>query len=842
MRTSDSAPQPLSVAAASEFNPLIPINDGQFAPVPVAIPLADRLKAIGLVTLVSTLGIGSVLLGARLLSQNAEESLFPIAETNQDTSQPSIRARTPVITSSTPVNRPAVSPETTRLEQQRQSPQLTTAETNIVRTNTVRTNRDFGAIAPPETIAVNPIPAGSVQPQRQTSPTTVQAGSRASNPTQPNPSPPQTAARPFPVELIAALLQAPQPTGSSIAIVPRPILQPVIPPTIPPQPGSTSTATRPFPTIPSTPTASSSPATPSTSTKPANIQPSLTQPGAIAQPNPSTSTPSQPGNTTSPTTEPAAPAQPAIPPVVTVKPPVLKDRIPVDQVQITGSTRFSQQELVAIVSKIMTAPDSANPGATTRDRTLSPAELVQASEAITKLYTDRGYINSGAFVPADVLTGATPEIRVVEGKLEAINVQVQRPNFLWFARPLSPNYVRRRLNRFIQTPLQIDQLADAVRLLEQDPMIATISTELAPGTTLGKSTLNVKVRQASPLKVTLSVDNGRAPSVGTFRQQVGLSHMNFLGLGDRLQVGYNRSAGSESLDLGFSVPINSSNGTLSLAYTTSRGEVIQEPFRELGIKSRSQNYEIALRQPIFQTANEFVALSLRGTHYRNEGQFLEAFNDGVAIPFPARGSDIDGKTRITAIRFGQEWLKRSERDVFSLQSEFSLGVNAINSTQLEEPPDGRFFSWQGRGFWVHSFAPDTLFALKGQLQFANRPLVPVEQLSLGGIDTIRGYRTSVLLADNAWFASAEFYLPVLRIPRWRGVLQVVPFIDAGRGWNQGFEQPDPSHLLSVGLGLQWKMGDNFRARLDWGTPLINSTAINGQSLRESLFFSVIYTP
>lgn len=771
-----------------------------------AIPLSDRLKAVGLVTLTGALTVATVLLGYKLLAPDTEESLSSLSEADDTPQSEPWRDRVPVITPPQSISPPEAIAPPPNPTQPRRTVQPTT-----------RTSHDFGAVAQPATVAVNPIPASSVstqsqaaqaQPQSQTA--TRQSPARQSPARQfptsqsiaqrlPSAAS-QKAARPFPVGLIASLLQAPTPSISpgTVAIAPRPAPEPAAPREL---------------------------AKPTTPTSPSATVPSATVPPATS---------AKPGAST------AEPAPVAPPPIA--KLPTLQNQIPIDQLQITGSTKFSPKELAAIVRKVVAPETPATSEYSVSDRKLSPAELVQVSDAITKLYTDRGYINSGAYVPAEVLSGATPEIRVVEGKLEAINVQVQRAKPLWLARPLSPNYVRRRLDRAIQTPLQIDQLADAVRLLEQDPIISTISTELTPGTTTGKSVLNVKVRQAPPLRVTLSMDNGRAPSVGRFRQQAGLSHANLLGLGDRLQVGYNRSEGSRSFDVGYSIPINASNGTLSFLYSNSRGEVIEEPFRDLGIKSRSQNYEISFRQPIKQTSTELFALSLRGTHYRNEGVFLEAFNDGVAIPFPARGTDIDGKTRITALRFGQEWLKRSERDVFSLQSEFGVGVNALNATRLDDPPDGRFFSWQGRGFWVHSFAPDTLFALKGQVQFANRPLVPVEQLSLGGIDTVRGYRTSVLLADNGWFTSAEFYLPILRIPQVKGVLQLVPFFDAGRGWNRGEEQPDPGSLISTGLGLQWKMGDTFRARLDWGIPLINSTAVNGQSLRESLFFSVIFTP
>lgn len=801
MRSSDRTPSPAPLSPGETG--LVDGARWQDAP---PISVGDRLTAIGLIGLIAAIGTGIVFLGTALVHRHTADSLQPLATTG-DTPPTPVRDRVPVIISVAPPPAPAVAPLPAETQPQ--------PAPRALQPETLRSNREFSAVAQPDAIAVNPIPAGSTQPQQQ-APTAAAIAARATSPQRPT-APPAAPTRPFPVALIAALLQAPEPTSRSpLAVTPLPV-RPAVPPAIAPPPVATSPARRPTP-----PTAPAPNPEPSPQPAPTPASPTVEPPALAQPPQPSASPPA------------LAPT-----PVAPVKP--LQDRFPLDQLQITGSTRFSQAELLAIARKIITERDPAKP-TPEPNSTLSPAELVQASEAITKLYTDRGFINSGAFVPADVLTGATPEIRVVEGSLETINVQVQRPKILWLARPLSPNYVRRRLQRTIQTPLQIDQLADAVRLLEQDPLIRSITTELAPGTTLGKSTLNVKVQQAPPLRLTLSVDNGRAPSVGTFRQQVGLTHANILGLGDRLQLGYNRSAGSRSFDIGFAVPINARNGVLSFAYTNSRGEVIEEPFRELDIQSRSQNYEIAFRQPIKQTANEVFALSLRGTHYRNEGVFLEAFNDGVAIPFPARGTDLEGKTRITALRFGQEWLKRGQRDVFSLQSEFSLGINAIGSTQLEEPPDGRFFSWQGRGFWVHSFAPDTLFALKGQLQFANRPLVPVEQISLGGIDTVRGYRTGVLLADNAWFASAEFYLPVLRVPKWQGVLQVVPFIDAGRGWNRSFDQPDPSRLLSVGLGLQWRMGENLRARLDWGIPLINSTAANGQSLRESLFFSIIYTP
>lgn len=775
------------------------------------VPRADRLAAIGRLALIAGVGVGMVLLGRALLFPDTEDPLLPMAGDSETfpTQPPPLRDRVMVITPEARRNSGSNS-GTPQTEDDRPAPARSTQSPD-------RISYGFGTPS-----AANSSPS-TENSSSEEAPTL--AGSSQTTPQ-----------RAKPLATIAALLQAPQSSAGIVATVPNlgsaaPSAAPMpSQATLPPAAGVTSPSTTPSTTPPAT-------LEEQTIATPQTPQSNSGSPTPVPASQPAQSAPGQPT---------AAPAQTTpSPQAIAAQPPALKDSVYVERLTITGSTRFSQRQLAQVVQTALAASSgSSEPSVDPAfiNRRLSPAELVLASEAITKLYTDRGYINSGAYVPADVLSGATPEIRVVEGRVEAIKVQVEKPGFLWLTRPLSASYVRRRLARAIQAPVQIDQLADAVKLLEQDPLIKSISTELAPGTTTGGSILNVKVRQASPLQTSLSVDNGRSPSVGRFRQQATLSYANFLGLGDQFRVGYNRSTGSQGWDFGYSLPINARNGTLSFSYSRNRGEVIEEPFRELDIKSRSQSYEVALRQPIKQTSTEEIALSLRGTHYRNEGVFLETLNNGVSFPFPARGTDADGKTRITALRFGQEWLKRGERDVLSLQSEFSLGINALNATNLPLPPDGRFFAWQGRGFWVHSFAPDTLFALKGQVQFANRPLVPVEQISIGGLDTVRGYRTNTLLSDNGWFASAEFYLPILRIPKWQGVLQVIPFFDIGQGWNRGNEQPSPTRLMSAGLGLQWKMGDTFRARLDWGVPLINTTAENGRSLKEGLFFSVILSP
>jgi outer membrane protein assembly factor BamA len=56
-------------------------------------------------------------------------------------------------------------------------------------------------------------------------------------------------------------------------------------------------------------------------------------------------------------------------------------------------------------------------------------------------------------------------------------------------------------------------------------------------------------------------------------------------------------------------------------------------------------------------------------------------------------------------------------------------------------------------------------------------------------------------SDNGVFASAEVRLPILRIERVAGVLQVIPFVDFGIGWNSSdLPDSDPNTLVGVSLG------------------------------------------
>ncbi|MDB9311901.1 ShlB/FhaC/HecB family hemolysin secretion/activation protein [Spirulina sp. CS-785/01] len=492
--------------------------------------------------------------------------------------------------------------------------------------------------------------------------------------------------------------------------------------------------------------------------------------------------------------------------------PTVPEKITVEQFEIVGSTIFTQEDFAPLLQPYLNRP-------------LSLAELLEARSRITQFYLDRGYITTGALIPAQDFADHTVTIQVVEGKIEAINVIGTTH--------LNPNYVRNRLQLATDPPLNVNELQEALQLLQLDPLITNLSAELSAGTKVGFNILDVQIREADTFSLNLPLNNNRSPTVGSFRRGVSVTEANLLGIGDRINANYSNTDGSNSLDLNYTIPINPRNGTIRFAYGETDSEVIEDPFKPLNITSDSVYYELSLRQPLIQTPTQEFALTLALSQQESQSE-IGLFN----IPLVSEGDNPQGRSKVTALRFIQEWTKRSERQVLAARSQFSWGLDWFNATENPEPPDSHFFSWRGQAQWVRLLGPDTLLLIRGDMQIADRPLLSLEQFSLGGQTSVRGYRQDLFFHDNGLLASAEVRIPILRIPDWQGVLQIVPFFDAGWGWDQGITKH--TAITGTGLGLRLQQGNNLTIRLDWGVSLSDVDSSNNTLQENGFYFSVNY--
>jgi len=495
------------------------------------------------------------------------------------------------------------------------------------------------------------------------------------------------------------------------------------------------------------------------------------------------------------------------------------DKIVVKEFHLEGSSVFPEEELQKKLQNLL-------------GKEIGFAELLEARSRITELYVTNKYITSGAYIPVQTIENDRVKIQVVEGKIPERDIKVRTSG------NLSESHVRKRLLRASKKALSRDKLIAELQLLQLEEGIEVVKAELSAGVRPGTSVLEVDITETHPLALHVTADNGRSPSVGSFRRGGSLSYANLLGTGDRIRVGYTNTEGSDTIDAGYAIPLNARNSTIELRYASGDSNVVERPFDQVDIEADSRTYELTYREPIVRKPSEEIALGLTASRRESETSLL-----GVDFPL-SPGANDDGETQLSVLRFFQDWSQRGEKYMFATRSEFNLGVGWFDATVNSSGPDSRFFSWRGQGQWVRSLADDSFLVVRGNVQLSPDDLVPLEEFGIGGLGSVRGYRQDSLLTDNGVFGSVEAWIPVVRFRQGRdGVLQLTPFVDFGAGWrSDGQANPDKNVLVSTGIGLRFRLANQLTVRLDWGIPLVDKDSRNRTWQENGIYFSITSSP
>lgn len=476
--------------------------------------------------------------------------------------------------------------------------------------------------------------------------------------------------------------------------------------------------------------------------------------------------------------------------------------IQVREFHFEGNTVFTSSEL-AEVTKPFT------------NRKLSAGDLEEARRAVTVFYVERGFVNSGAVIPDQDPSGGVVLMRVVEGSLTGIELRGNR----W----LKDGYILSRIRRTASTPLNLDEVRDGLQKLRQNPNVERVTAELKPGAVPGEGILDVDVRDKQPFRVGVQVDNQRPPSVGAEEIWLLASDMNVTGHSDVLDVRYGVAqagsdgpvwSGADNLEASYLLPISRYDTTIGLRGSRLNTSLVEETFMPLDVESVTTGYGVTLRQPFFQTSNQEAAVSIGFDHRRNETTLLgEDFNLSPGA--------VDGRMVVSVLRLTQEWTQRQQSYVLGLRSTFNLGLDVIDATDSNVPgePNARYFSWLGQGQYVRRlFGTQNLLVLRVAGQWASESLLALEQISVGGMETVRGYRENTLVRDVGISSSVEFRIPVLFDRAGAGIVHLAPFFDAGGAWNVD-DSPEPTTISSVGIGLLATPCRHVAAELYWGHPL-----------------------
>ncbi len=471
-------------------------------------------------------------------------------------------------------------------------------------------------------------------------------------------------------------------------------------------------------------------------------------------------------------------------------------RLLVRSFAFAGNTAFTDAELARVV-----APFTG--------REVTAEELDQARRAVTVHYVESGYINSGAILPDQNPTNGVVTIRVMEGALSKVELGGNK----W----LGDGYIEGRLRRWSAPPLNLNRLQEGLKILRQNPNVRQVNAELKPGNAPGESLLDVKVEDAQPFRLGLQIDNQRPPSVGSGQFSLLAADLSLTGHSDPLEIKYGfasssvkgfESSGVNNVEGSYSLPITRFDTTIRINGSRLNSSLVEEPFPALDITSLTTSYGVALRQPLYQTANIEAAVSVGFDHRINETRLL-------GVPFNISPGAVNGEMSVSVLRLSQEFVRRGQDSILALRSTFNVGLDVLEATDNGVPgdPNGRFFSWVGQAQYIERlFKTQNQLVLRAAGQWTSDSMPALEQISVGGMESVRGYLENQLVRDRGIVASAEVRVPLLFNKAGAGILEVAPFVDFAGAWNTGIS-PDPTTLYSSGLGLIYSPNKHVSAQL-----------------------------
>jgi hemolysin activation/secretion protein len=455
-------------------------------------------------------------------------------------------------------------------------------------------------------------------------------------------------------------------------------------------------------------------------------------------------------------------------------------------------------------------------------RKVSSAELEELRQALSRYYVDNGYINSGALLVDGFYRDRIVHFKIVEGRVSEIRAQ-------GLGR-LRQSYLTQRLLR-PDEPLNVNTLQERFQLLLIDPLFAKVNVRLEPGAEPGSSILDIDVTRARPWDFSIYYNNYQPPSIGA--EAFGFAGVvrNLTGLGDTLD--FSCQQGEAGIDKGsrcgggWQVPIVYRT-EVHARFDYGESSVLEEPVAALGVRSRIQSVETGVSHAFIDSMTQRLALGLSYAHRENRTFIGDTL-------FPFIGTDPAGISKVNDWRFEQDYTHRWERRALALRSTLTWGRTNV---LLGQPQQQDYFFWVGQAQATQQVMENGASVLiRGNLQWTRDRLVPLEQIALGGVASVRGYRENQLVRDQGYYVNLEFRYPLFERERGQHRLYIVPFFDYGEGWNTGSPR---ERLSSLGVGLNYQLR-GFYADLYYGKQLIHPEIETSGNLQDDGFhFQVRY--
>lgn len=452
-------------------------------------------------------------------------------------------------------------------------------------------------------------------------------------------------------------------------------------------------------------------------------------------------------------------------------------------------------------------------------RGLTQGQLEEVAQAVTRYYRERGYILARAYIPAQEVAGGIVELRVLEGRLDSVQVQGEhRTDDALLTGPFT---------ELVGGPVTADNIQGAMYLANDLPGVDVFGY-FSPGTKIGTTKLNMNVRSEKRWDALLRIDNHGSEFTGDYRAFGLAQWLNPTGIGDEFQLGVLRTGS----------PSNSTYGLIEY----------QTPV--FGLRNRA-GINVSYNDYVVGALGSGNTDDLTGTTTTVEATFRHNFVRGRRANFYAglvaanKQSELSGisgtfvkEEESRNIGITADWDRLFERK--RMLSKVAVQVDSgevLDGLELGQSDTFTKLYFEGSAlFFVPAFFSDAAHRVvfNSVVQWSDVKMPSVELYSLGGPNAVRAYDTTLFSVDRAGFAELEMYLDLPKAldiglasgRSLKDVLQFTVFVDYAYGTQVALEPtvgPAPidqwASLTGAGIGVRFNWGNSLNAMLSVAKPV-----------------------
>lgn len=407
--------------------------------------------------------------------------------------------------------------------------------------------------------------------------------------------------------------------------------------------------------------------------------------------------------------------------------------IPVRRVRVTGARLFPAEALEALVADL-------NDGTRTLD------ELARGAARITEHYRDHGWFLARAVLPPQTIGDGEVEIRVIEGRLAEVRVQVA-PGSRIDASVLEARMAAVPLGE----PLNQAQV-DRTLLLLSDLPGARLKARLQAGAQPGDTTISIESEPAPLVSGRIEADNHGSRYTGQRRAGGSIVLDSPTGHSESISARLLASEGDLYYGrLAAQLPLGNGGWSTGLSVTRTQ-YALGSSFAELDARGQANVAEWQLSYPLIRgTALNLTAqASLERRRLNDEIRATgtatgkRATHGTLQLMLGLRDDVGAGADTRIALRVGRGHLGFTSPDAALIDSLSARTAGRYGTFNLDLQRNQRL----GGGWGV-------LMAASGQL--ASRNLDSYQKFVLGGVQGLRGYPSGEAVGDEGWLASGELY-------------------------------------------------------------------------------------